>query len=233
VKSGRTRAGSRAAGSHTAALAASDVAVGALFRQTGVVRADTLDEMFDVAACLETQPLPAGRRVAVVTNAGGPGILAADACEAAGLTLADLSVDTRSRLTACLPTIASCGNPVDMIASAGAEQYRRTIEGMLTAAEVDSLIVIFTPVDAARTDEVLQGIRDGVTDGRRSGAVAKPVLACVLADPGRPVPIEAGGEGFRPTPFLRMRRGRWERSPPTRSGAFRRLVSCGDSTTFT
>ena len=150
--------------------------------------------MFDLAACLDTQPLPGGRRVAVVTNAGGPGIMAADACEAAGLTLADLSADTRARLTACLPAIASCGNPVDMIASAGAEQYQRTIEAMLTAPEVDSLIVIFTPVDSARAGEILQGIRDGVTAGRRSGAVAKPVLACVMADPGRPVPIETGHE---------------------------------------
>ncbi len=87
VKSGRTRSGSLAASSHTAALAASDVAVDALFHQSGVIRADTLDEMFDIAACLDMQPLPGGRRVAVVTNAGGPGILAADACEAAGLTL--------------------------------------------------------------------------------------------------------------------------------------------------
>ena len=91
VKSGRTRAGRRAASSHTAALAASDVAVDALFHQSGVIRADTLDEMFDLAALLDTQPLPRGRRVAIVTNAGGPGILAADACEAAGLTLPEFS----------------------------------------------------------------------------------------------------------------------------------------------
>ena len=82
MKSGRTKAGSRAAGSHTAALAASDVAVDALFRQTGVIRADTLAEMFDLAAALGSQPLPQGRRVAIVTNAGGPGILCADTCEA-------------------------------------------------------------------------------------------------------------------------------------------------------
>ncbi len=194
VKSGRTRAGSRAASSHTAALAASDVAVDALFHQAGVIRADTLDEMFDIAACLETQPLPGGRRVGVVTNAGGPGILAADACEAAGLTLATLSAETRARLTACLPAMASCGNPIDMIASADTEQYRRTIETILTASEIDSLIVIFTPVDVARGGEILQAIRDGVAAGRRAGAVAKPVLACVMAEPGRPIPIEIGDE---------------------------------------
>jgi acyl-CoA synthetase (NDP forming) len=85
VKSGRTGAGRRAASSHTAALAAGETAVEALFRQAGVIRAGTLKEMFDVAAVLSTQPVPAGRRVAVLTNGGGPGILVADACEAAGL----------------------------------------------------------------------------------------------------------------------------------------------------
>jgi len=147
VKSGRTRAGSRAAGSHTAALAASDTAVDALFRQSGVIRADTIDEMFDIAACLEAQPLPAGRRVAVVTNAGGPGILAVDACEAAGLRVAPFTDATRDRLTAFLPAEASVGNPVDMVASAGPEEYRRAIEVALTAEDTDALIVIYTPVD--------------------------------------------------------------------------------------
>ena len=194
VKSGRTRAGSRAASSHTAALAASDIAVDALFHQSGVIRADTLDEMFDIAACLDAQPLPQGRRVAVMTNAGGPGILAADACEAAGLSLTELSAGTRTRLAAWLPPMASCGNPVDMIASAGAMQYQRTIDALLKAPEVDSVIVIFTPVDVGGSSDVVQAIRDGVVAGRRGGAIGKPVLACVMADPGRPVPIEAGDE---------------------------------------
>src|SRR5207253_2227887 len=110
VKAGRTRAGSRAAGSHTAALAASDTAVDALFHQSGVIRADTIDEMFDIAALLETQPLTPGRRMAIVTNAGGPGILAVDACEAAGLSVAPFSADTRTRLSAFLPPEASVAN---------------------------------------------------------------------------------------------------------------------------
>ena len=194
VKAGRTRAGSRAAGSHTAALAASDVAVDALFHQSGVIRADTIDEMFDIAACLDAQPLPPGRRVAIVTNAGGPGILAADACDAAGLTLTELSAETRARLAACLPATASFGNPIDMMASAGADEYRQTIETMLTAPEVDSLIVIFTPVDIGSAAAIVQAIRDGVAAGRRAGATDKPVLACMMAERGRPVPLEAGGE---------------------------------------
>src|SRR5205814_7892053 len=136
MKAGRTLAGRRAAGSHTAALAANDVAVDALFRQTGVIRAETLDEMFDLAAALENQPLPLGRRVGIVTNAGGPGILCTDACEAGGLIVPELSESTKSKLRAFLPKAAGLSNPVDMIASAGAESYRKTIENVLTSDEV-------------------------------------------------------------------------------------------------
>jgi acyl-CoA synthetase (NDP forming) len=196
IKSGRTRAGSKAAGSHTAALAASDVAVSALFRQTGVIRADTIDEMFDIAACLASQPLPRGRRVAIVTNAGGPGILAADACEGAGLTVADLSPETRARLAAILPGVASLGNPVDMIASAGPDQYRQVIEAVLQAAqageengqagEVDALLVIYTAVDPVGSAPIVAAIRDGVLAGRSGGGEAT-ILACLVAelDPAR------------------------------------------------
>ena len=194
VKSGRTRAGSRAASSHTAALAADDATVDALFAQTGVIRADTIDEMFDIASTLDLQPLPPGRRVAIVTNAGGPGILAADACEAAGLTLAEFSDGTRARITDALPSMASAGNPIDMIASAGPEQYAATIRTLMTAPDVDSLIVIFTPVDLTSAGAIMKAIRDGVAAGRRAGAVATPVLTCVMAEPGRPAPLDADGE---------------------------------------
>jgi acetyl coenzyme A synthetase (ADP forming)-like protein len=194
VKSGRTKSGSRAASSHTAALAASDVGTEALFHQCGVIRTDTLDEMFDVAACLDSQPLPAGRRVAIVTNAGGPGILAADACEAAGLTLVELSGDTRDRLARILPAIASRGNPVDMIASAGPAEYRQTVETVLRAPEIDSLIVVFTPVDQDTTDEILQAIRDGVAGARAAGAHGKPVLTCLMAAAGVPASLQTPDE---------------------------------------
>ncbi len=195
MKAGRTRSGSRAAGSHTAALAASDAAVNALFNQSGVIRADTIDEMFDVAACLESQPLPRGRRVAIVTNAGGPGILAADACEAAGLTIADNSADTRARLAAFLPAEASLGNPVDMVASAGPDAYRRTIETVLAADDNDAVMVIFTPVDRRNAGATVSAIRDGIRAGRATaGARAKPVLACVMGEPGGPKPFEIDGE---------------------------------------
>ncbi|HEY2151812.1 MAG TPA: GNAT family N-acetyltransferase [Vicinamibacterales bacterium] len=194
VKSGRTPAGSRAAGSHTAALAASDTAADALFQQTGVIRADTIDEMFDIAACLDTQPLPAGRRVAIVTNAGGPGILAVDACEANGLIVGSFGTATRARLAEFLPAEASIGNPVDMVASAGPAEYRRAIEVALTSDDVDALIVIYTPVDPASSGDTLQAIRNGIAAGRAAGATQKPILACLMAGGGRPQALIVGAE---------------------------------------
>jgi acetyl coenzyme A synthetase (ADP forming)-like protein len=194
VKAGRSRAGSRAAGSHTAALAASDIAVNALFQQSGVIRADTIDEMFDVAACLDTQPLPAGRHVAVVTNAGGPGILAVDACEAVGIDVPVFSKATCDRLREFLPAEATVTNPVDMVASAGPEAYRRTIEIALQSADVDALIVIFAPVDRRTSGEILSAICDGIAAGRHAGAAGKPVLACVMAESGKLAPLDVEGE---------------------------------------
>src|SRR5207249_6390606 len=159
VKAGRTIAGRRAAGSHTAALAANDVAVDALFRQTGVIRAETLHEMFDIAAALENQPLLQGRRVAIVTNAGGPGILCTDACEAGGLVVPELSEKTRTELRKFLPAAASLSNPVDMIASARAESYRKTIETVLQSPDIDAIIVIYIPIDRNESDAIAQAIR--------------------------------------------------------------------------
>ena len=181
LKAGRTRAGSRAAGSHTAALAASDLAVDALFHQSGVIRADTIDEMFDIAVCLDAQPLPHGTRVGVITNAGGPGILAVDACEAAGLNVVEFSPSTRARLQSFLPTTASIGNPVDMVASAGPDAYRAAIEAVLASDDVDALLVIFTPVDPTRSDEILSAIEDAVEHARAAGVGDKPILASVVA----------------------------------------------------
>jgi acyl-CoA synthetase (NDP forming)/RimJ/RimL family protein N-acetyltransferase len=177
VKAGRTRAGSRAAGSHTAALAASDTAVEALFHQSGVIRADTIDEMF----------------VAIVTNAGGPGIMAVDACIAAGLTVAEFSDSTCARLSTFLPSTASVCNPVDMVASAGPEEYRQTIEVAASADEADALIVIFTPVDTSRSEAILAAIRDGIRGARENGH-RKPILACVMTDGRPPVPIRVDDE---------------------------------------
>jgi acyl-CoA synthetase (NDP forming) len=190
VKAGGTAAGTRAAGSHTAGLAATET-VGALFRQSGVICADTIDEMFDIAACLDTQPLPSGCRLAIVTNAGGPGILAIDACEAAHLELSQFSDATRARLAECLPPAASLGNPIDTVASASANEYRRAVEVVLAAKEVDAVVIIYTPIDATRSAEILSAITEGVTAGRRNGGANKPVLACLMATTGRPAPLHA------------------------------------------
>jgi acetyl coenzyme A synthetase (ADP forming)-like protein len=194
VKAGRTHAGSRAAGSHTAGLAASDVAVDALFRQTGVIRAGTIDEMFDIAMCLDLQPLPAGRRLGIITNAGGPGILAADACEAAELTVAEFSDRTRSRLAGFLPATSSLGNPVDLIASAGPEEYRRAIEVALAADETDALLVIYTPIERSLARPILTAIADGIAAARAAGFTSKPVLLCTMTMSAQPWPIKAGPE---------------------------------------
>ena len=193
VKSGRTRAGVRAAGSHTAALAASDDVVDALFESAGVIRADTIDEMFDIAACVSMQALPAGRRIAIVTNAGGPGILTVDACERGGLQVAEFARGTRTRLQAFLSASASVANPVDMVASAGADAYRQAIETVLAADEIDAVIVIYTPVDPSQSGVILDGIRAGIAGARAVGHL-KPVLACLMTDRARPEPLAVGDE---------------------------------------
>jgi acyl-CoA synthetase (NDP forming)/GNAT superfamily N-acetyltransferase len=195
VKSGRSRAGGRAAGSHTAALAASDTVVEALFRQTGVVRADTLDEMFDLAVLLSNQPLPRGRRVGVLTNAGGPAILCTDACEAAGLTVPEFSPALAAPLRGLLSPAAAVGNPVDMIASAGPEQYRRCIETLMACGEIDSLAVLFIPVDPRGAGAVVAAIAAGIAAGRRSEQGAnKAVLASILTPEQKGRVLSAGGE---------------------------------------
>ncbi|MEK6526980.1 MAG: acetate--CoA ligase family protein, partial [Nitrospirota bacterium] len=185
VKAGRTQSGRRAAGSHTAALAASDVAVEALFRQTGVIRAETLEEMFALAAGLANQPLPTGRRVAIVTNAGGPAVLCTDACEAGGLVIPELSEETRARLAAFLPAAAAVKNPVDLIASATPDQYRKAIETILAADEVDALIVLYISVSEVDTAPIAEGILAGIAAGRAARGKGKPVLACWMAEGDR------------------------------------------------
>jgi acetyl coenzyme A synthetase (ADP forming)-like protein len=196
VKSGRTGAGRRAAGSHTAALASADVAVEALFRQTGVIRADTLAEMFDLAATLGRQPLPKGRRVAIVTNAGGPGILCADACEAGGLLVPELSDATKTHLSQFLPPQAGLSNPVDMIASAGPSHYRQTIETLLSTDETDALVVIYIPVDVSQRPMILDAIRAGIEAGRQAGGAGKPVLASLMVEEGISLPLQLTQESI-------------------------------------
>ena len=202
VKSGRTEAGERAAGSHTAALSAAETAVEALFRQTGIVRAETLEEMFGIARVLADQPLLEGRRIGVVTNAGGPAILCADALEATGLEVPTLSAETRKSLDEFLPPEAATGNPVDMIASADPEAYRRAVRTVLASGEVDGLVVIYTPVGIIDTDEVADAICDAVASAREEGAGGRPVVASIVGGESDVHGIETeGGETIPAYPF--------------------------------
>jgi len=170
VKSGRTGAGRRAASSHTAALAARETAVEALVHQAGVIRAGTLEEMFDVAAVMSAQPVPAGGRVAVLTNVGGPGILVADACEAAGLLVPELSHHTQAGLRESLPAQAAVGNPVDTVAGASAGQYGRALRLLGAAEEIDAIIAVFIPIGATP-----------------AGAYAREISAAAAGLPGKPL----------------------------------------------
>jgi acetate---CoA ligase (ADP-forming) len=195
VKAGRSPAGARAASSHTGALlAGSEVAVDALFRQAGVLRAETLGELFDLAMLLERQPLPAGRRVAIVTNAGGPGILAADACQAGGLELPELPQRLQDELRALAPSAASLANPVDLIAAASPRAFRQTIEAIGASGEVDAIIAVFVPPLVTRASDVAGAVRAAASTlaGRlpllsvfmtAGGAPAE------LLDPDAPLPV--------------------------------------------
>jgi acetyl coenzyme A synthetase (ADP forming)-like protein len=160
VKSGRTASGARAASSHTGSLASLDVAVDALFHQTGVIRVDTLEELFDVTSLLSNEPVPKGRRVGIVTNAGGPAILAVDGLESRGLEVPILSEGLQQRLRDFLSPEAAVRNPVDMIAAAGAPEYRNVLEAMLAADELDAVIAIYIPASPVGVAEIQSTIRD-------------------------------------------------------------------------
>jgi acetyl coenzyme A synthetase (ADP forming)-like protein len=165
VKSGRSSAGARASESHTGALiSASDVTVDALFDQVGVIRTDSLAELLDVASLLANQPLPAGPRVGIITNAGGPGIMCADACEAAGLEVPTLPDQVQASLAEGLAPEASLANPVDMIATASAEQYRRTITTLAEWEGIEALIVIFIRPLLTRAEDVAEAVRAACRD---------------------------------------------------------------------
>ena len=182
LKAGTSRAGARAASSHTAALAGSDAAVEALFRSSGVLRARNLEELIDVATLLSSQPLPAGRRVAVLTNAGGLGILCADACEAAHLELPELTEETRQALSEILPSEASVANPVDLLGSATGEVYTRVLPHILRDPGIDAVIALFVPPVVAGADEVAAAMRVALERDPSD----KPVLAVVVSADGTP-----------------------------------------------
>ena len=182
LKAGMTEAGQSAAGSHTAALATNETAVDALFKQSGVVRAKTLEEFLALATGLSTQPLPAGRNVGILTNSGGPGVLCADSCAAEGLTLSDLSERTQSTLASFLPPTAALRNPVDVIGFATEDQHAKAVETVLTADEVDVLIIVHVSVRAKDNDPVAAGIIRGIRAARQAIGRNKPVYICWMAE---------------------------------------------------
>ena len=220
VKSGRSTAGFRATQSHTGALvAASDVTVEALFKQSGVIRTDSLEQMFDVAAFLSTQPVPKGDRVAIITNAGGPAILAADACESLGLQVPELSEQARTELAKFLLPIAGTKNPVDMTSTAQAVDYANAIRVVSNDPNVDALIVIFIPPMAVRTEDVAAAIIKATRElkGRL------PLISIFMAAKGVSGQLSDGVVRVPSYPFPELaaqalaqaaQYGRWVATPP-------------------
>ncbi len=192
VKSGRSAAGSRAASSHTAALASPDVAVDALFRQAGVIRVDTLDELLATAMLLAHQPVPGGRRVAIVSNAGGLGVLAADACAGARLEVPELGASTQDALRSLVARDATVRNPIDLVAGATAEQFGAAMRTVLLDDSIDALLAIFVPPLVTRAEDVARAMA-----GAAESAGEKPVVACFLGQAG--VPAELRGDEMHRT----------------------------------
>jgi acetyl coenzyme A synthetase (ADP forming)-like protein len=192
VKSGRTNAGARAASSHTGSLASLDVAVDALFSQAGVVRVTTLEELFDVTALFANQPIPKGRRVGIVTNAGGPAILAVDALESQGLEIPEFSEELKAELRSFLSDDASVANPIDMIAAAGPEEYRKSLSALLNSDEVDTVIALFIPASEVGVSETSIAIREAAeeADGK------KTFLSVHMASSGAPSELSGGSVRF-------------------------------------
>jgi acyl-CoA synthetase (NDP forming) len=185
LKSGTSASGQRAASSHTAALAGSEAAVDALFEQAGVIRAASLEELVDVAALLAGGSRLEGRSVAIPTNAGGLGILCADACDAAGLEVSTLGDETVGALRAGLPAEASLANPVDMLGSASDRSYAEALPVLLADPHVSAVIVLFVPAVSATADEVAAAVAEAAA----SADSGKPVLAVVMSSEGIPAAL--------------------------------------------
>ena len=217
LKVGTTPAGGRAASSHTGSLAGADIAYGAAFRRAGIIRAESFEALFDYATALAMQPLPAGDRVAVVTNAGGPGIMAADAIENSGLRVARLGAATVEALRGLLPAAASVANPIDVLDEADPERYAMAVNAAQDDPEVDAVLVILTPQAMTRVAETAR-----VVAGCARGD--KPLLAVFMGGsavrPGRDALVAAGVPDYtspgRAVGALRamVDYSRWRHRPP-------------------
>jgi acetyltransferase len=197
LKAGRSAEGARAVASHTGALAGSDQAFDAAVRQAGAVRVRSVEELFDLARCLALQPLPRGRRLLVVTNGGGLGIVAADAARDAGLAVAPLAAPVQARLSARLPPTASLGNPVDLVGDADAARYGHALHAIGPDGGVDAVLVVMTA--QAATDAA--GVARAVVAATRRWPI--PVAAALVGG-ARVAPgvrtLEEGGVPCYPFP---------------------------------
>ncbi|HEX3019399.1 MAG TPA: acetate--CoA ligase family protein [Chitinispirillaceae bacterium] len=172
-KSGVTKSGSKAASSHTGSLAGADIAYETAFNKCGIIRVQTYEQMFEYATAFNSQPLPAGRRVAVITNAGGPGIMTTDAVELSGLTMAELSASATAELKAFLPTAASVKNPVDVLGDADPVRYAKALEILQKDPNVDAILILLTPQAVTKSMETAQVLCKAIDK-------SKPVLACFM-----------------------------------------------------
>ncbi len=176
IKSGVTQSGSRAVSSHTGSLAGSEQAYQAAFQQAGILRADSMESLFDMALALGYQPLLKGDRIAIITNAGGPGILATDALEKNGLSLARFELETIYALEQYLPDAASAANPVDVLGDAREDRYRFALEQVAKDPNVDGIIVLLTPQAMTEIDATARSV------GSIAKTLSVPVLGCFMGE---------------------------------------------------
>jgi hypothetical protein len=218
VKSGRSAAGARASASPDARAPTADATIAALFEQAGVIRADTTRELFAIAALLSAQPVSRGARVGIVSNAAGPGIMCADACSAAGAEVPELASSVRTRLSEALPPGASVSNPVDMVPTASAEHYRRTLQTLLDAGACDAILVLFAPTGITAAADVARAVREATE------SQAEVPVAAVFMTRERPPAELRSEQGWVPgyelpedaarAVALAARYGRWRARPP-------------------
>ena len=218
IKSGTTQAGSRAVSSHTGTLAGSERAYEAAFRQSGIIRARSVQELFDYSIAFARQPLLRNDRISIITNAGGPGIMATDACERAGLHLASLEVETMNALRQALPAAASVLNPVDVLGDALADRYGLALEAVINDPNVGGILIILTPQVMTQVEETARVV------GEVSKRSDRPILGCFMgremvepgiqvlnryAVPNYPVPERAVA-----ALAAMMKHRRWRERPP-------------------
>jgi len=224
IKSGSTNAGARAVSSHTGTLSGSEAAYHAAFRQSGVLRARSIQDLFDYSIAFARQPLLLDDRIAIITNAGGPGIMAADACERAGLQLASLEHDSVDALGKGLPAAVSILNPIDLLGDASADRYGLALSTVLDDPNIGGVIVIVTPQAMTEIDNTAKLI------GECSKASGKPVFGCFMGSgtvasgievlnsyqvPNYPVPERAVA-----AMAAMMRHRRWRELPPIELNSF-------------